>query len=265
MPLTQCPFCEHGNPADSKFCSECGGALHLVPCPRCGAVSQITATVCYQCGGQLQGRGTDALTPSSPVAEVPTPLPRWPSRVIVGTAALAAIAVLGYYTYRQRSPVDAPQPPAASSKAIAPAAAGFLDGDAAAGATKSTSAEDAAGLTGPATSPPGTLLAAPARAAANEPRAGRQPVKSQEAKAGEPEPFRPEACTEAAAALGLCATKPVQKKEPETAAAVEAVIKRPQTTDTGNAGGREPPRPQTCTEAVAALGLCTPKPTQRRE
>ena len=94
-------------------------------------------------------------------------------------------------------------------------------------------------------------------AAANEPRAGRQPVKSQEAKASEPEP----ACTEAVASLGLCAAKPVQKKEPETAAAVEAVIKRPQTTGTGNAGAQEPP----CTEAVAALGLCTPKPTQRRE
>ena len=172
MSLTQCPFCEHGNPADSKFCSECGGALHLVPCPRCGAVSQITATVCYQCGGQLRGGGTDALTPSSPVAEVSTPLAWRPSRVIVGTAGvivgtavLAAIAVLGYYTFRQRSYADAPQPPAASSDSSgpgAPATAGFLDGDAAAGATKSTSAEDDAGLTGPATSPSGTPPAAPA-------------------------------------------------------------------------------------------------------
>jgi hypothetical protein len=188
--------------------------------------------------------------------------------VIVGTAVLAAIAVLGYYTYQQRSLVGTPQPRAASSEAsdrVAPAGAGVLDGDAAAGATKSTSAEDDAVLTGPATSPSGTSPATPARAAANDPRAGRQPVKSQEAKASEPEPLRPEACTDAAAALGLCAAKPVQKKEPETAAAVEAAIKRPQTTDTGNAGGREPPNPQACTEAVAALGLCTPKPTQRRE
>ncbi len=291
MSLTRCPYCEHDNPADSKFCSDCGGALHLVPCPRCGAVSQVTATVCYQCRGPLAGRRTDALAPSSPAAEVSRSSPRRPSRVIVGTAVLAAIAVLGYYyTYRQRSLIDAPQPPAASSEASgrgAPAGAGVIDRDAGVGDTKSAEADNSSGLTSPATSPPETPLAGPTRAAANQPHAGRQPVETQGAKtaaaaitrpqavtrpqainadrAGERGPSRPEACTEAVAALGLCATKPVQKKEAETAAAVEAAIKRPQTTDAGKAGGQEPPLPQTCTEAVAALGLCTPKTTQRRE
>lgn len=203
---------------------------------------------------------------------------------IVGTAALAAITVLGYYTFRQSSLVGAAQPPAASSKASgrgAPASAGVIGRNALAGDTKSAGADDSAGLTGPATSPSGTPLADPARAVASQPRAGRQSVESQEAKAtaaaitrpqainagkaGERGPSRPEACTEAAAALGLCPAKPVQKKEVETAAAVEAGIKRPQTTDAGKASGQEPPRPQTCTEAVAALGLCTPRPTQRRE
>src|SRR5882672_240478 len=190
------------------------------------------------------------------------------SRVIAGTAVLAALVVVGYYTYRQRSLADAPQPPAASSEASgrgAPAGAGFIGRDAVADEPKSASADNSAGLTSLATSPPGTPLAATVRAAANQPRADRQPVKSQEAKASDPGPLRPEACTEAAAALGLCATKSVQKKETETAAAVEAAIKRPQTTGAGNAGAQEPPQPQTCTEAVAALGLCAPKPTQRRE
>jgi hypothetical protein len=130
-----------------------------------------------------------------------------------------------------------------------------------AGEPKSASADNSAGLTSLATSPPGTPLAAPVRAAANQPRADRQPVKSQEAKASEPGPSRAEVCTEAAATLGLCATKPAQKKDRETAA-VEAAPKRPQATD---AGAQEPPHPQTCTEGVAALGLCTPRPTQRRE
>jgi len=177
--------------------------------------------------------------------------------VIVGSAALAAVAVLGYYTYRQLSFADAPQPPAASSDASgrsAPAKAGFLDRNAAASDTKSAGVDDSAALTSSAASP------APLRAAADPPRAVRPPVKSEEAKASEPEPLRPEACTEAAAALGLCAMKSAQKKEPE-AAAVEAAIKRPQTAGAGKAGGQEP----TCTEAAAALGLCTPKPIQRRE
>ena len=284
MSLTRCPFCEHGNPADSKFCSECGGALHLVPCPHCGAVSEVTATVCYQCSGPLPGRTTDTLVASSPAAEVSGSLPRRPSRAIVGTAVLAAIAVLGYYSYRQRLPAEVPQPPAASGEASArgaAAGAGGVGRDAAADDTTPATADDSAVLTSPATSPSGTPLAAPARAAASQRRADQQPVESQEAKAaavpiarsqaidasreGERGPLRPEACTEAVAALGLCALKPVQKKEEETAAAVEAAIKRPQTTDAGKASGQEPPLPQTCTEAVAALGLCTPKTTQRGE
>ena len=253
MALTRCRYCEHDNPADSKFCSSCGGALtlppHLASCPRCGTVNPIRATVCCWCSGQLSGHRS-------------SPRPR--ARVIAGAAVLAAVSVLGYYTYRQLSLAEAPQPPAASSSSgrVAPAEAGFLDADAAAGDTKPAGADDGARPISPATSPSETPPAAPMRAAANQPRAGRQPVKSQEAKASEPGVFRPEACTEAAAALGLCATKSVQKKEPETAA-VEAAIKRPPTTGAGHAGGQEPTRPQTCTEAVAALGLCTQ--TQRRE
>jgi len=254
MSLIRCRYCEHDNPADSKFCGACGGALtlppHLASCPRCGTVNPVTATVCCWCSGQLSARRS---------------LPHGRSRAIVGTAVLAAVAVLGYYAYRQSSFADALQPPAASSDASgrgAPAGAAFLDGAAADGATKSVGADDGAGVTGPAISPSEPPPAAPMRAAVNQPRAGPQPVKSQEAKAGEPMPSRSEACTDAAAALGLCVTKSVQKKE---TTAVEGAIKRPQATGAGNAGGQEPPHPQTCTEGVAALGLCTPRPTQRRE
>jgi len=281
MSLNQCPFCEFANPAGSKFCSECGGALHLVPCPRCGAVSEIAATVCYQCRGPLPGCTSDALAPSSPAAEVSSSLPRRPPRMIVGTAVIAVITVLGYYSYRQRSLVEAPRAPAASSEADgrgAPAGAGVIGPDAASGGTIPARADDGAGLTSPATSPsetpPPKALADPARAAANQPPPGRQPVEAPAAKAaavaiarpqainagkeGERAPSRQEACTEAGAALGLCVARSVQKKE---TTAVEAAIKRPEATGAGNAGGQEPP----CTEAVAAVGLCTPKPTQRRE
>jgi hypothetical protein len=283
MSLNTCPFCDHGNSADAKFCSACGGALHLVPCPRCGAVSDVTATTCYQCHGQLPGRGTDALEPALPAAEASGPLPRRHARLMVGTVVVAAIAVLGYYGYRQRSLVDAHQPVAAGSEASGPGAtagAGVIRRNTAAGDTTSAKANDSA-PTSAAPSPPETPFAEPARAAAKPPRAGRQPVESREARVAaapikgsqtinagsvrEGGAFRPVVCTESVAALGLCPPESVQTKEAETAAAIKAPIARPQATDAGKAGGQEPPRQEACTEAVAALGLCTPGPTQRRE
>jgi len=273
--LIRCRYCEHDNPADSTFCSACGGALalppHLASCPRCGTVNPVKVTLCCWCGGPLSAR---------------RPLPHRRSRVIVGAAALAVVAALGYYTYRQSSYADAHQAPAASREPAgrpAPAAA-LLDEKNAADAPKPAGAEGAAAPAVPAAPPSANPPAAPVRAAApavpatppsanppaapvraapNQPRTARQPVKSQEAKAGE-SALRPQACTQAAAALGLCATKSIQKKEPETAA-VEAAIKRPTTTGGVDPGVQEPPRPPACTEALAALGLCAPKPTQRRE
>jgi len=272
-----CPFCDHGNPVDAKFCSACGGALHLVPCLRCGAVNDVAATACYQCHDRLPGRGTDALGPESPAAEVSRPLLHRHSRVIVGMAVIAAIAVLGYYGYRQRSLIDAPQPTAAGSEASEPGAtagAGVIRRDAAAGDTTPARADySAKPTTSPAISLPEALVADPSRAAAVQPRAGRQPVESREAKAAAAliarpqataagkaqrrEPPRPVACTESVAALGLCPPEFVQKKEVEKAAAIGAIA-RPQANVANKAGRQEPPRQEACTEAVAALGLCTP-------
>ena len=168
MAPNSCPFCEQVNPADAKFCNACGGALHLVPCPRCGAVNDVTASTCYQCHGQLSGRGTDARDPAQPTAEVSKPLPRAHFRVIVGTAVLAAIVLLGYYSYRQRSLDDAPQPPAASSEASGRggvAGAGVIGRDAAADDTTPAKADDIAQPASLATVPPETPLADPAPAA----------------------------------------------------------------------------------------------------
>ena len=227
MSLTRCPYCVHGNPADAKFCSACGGALHLPPylasCPRCGTVNPVKATECCWCRGQLSGRRS---------------LRRRPSRVITATAVLAAIAVLGYYTYHQGSLADTPQRPAASSEGggrEAPPDPGVIGRDVAAGDMESE-ADKGARLTSPATSPSGT----PAKAVAIT-----RPQAISAVKARERVQFRPEACTDASAALGLCTTKPVPKKE--------AIGAR-------KAGGQEPP----CTEAVAALGLCALNTNQKR-
>jgi hypothetical protein len=46
----QCPFCDHTNPADAKFCNECGSPLHLKPCKQCDAINDRSAKKCYNCG-----------------------------------------------------------------------------------------------------------------------------------------------------------------------------------------------------------------------
>ena len=296
MSFTRCPFCEHANPEAGKFCSECGGALHLAPCQKCGAVNQVSSSVCYQCRSPLQGRGVAAPAPSLPadlsdllpdslsgtfvskslpVAVVRESSPRRYSRVIIGTVVAVAIAALGYNVYRQRSLVDEPPPQVAGSEATdRAAAAGVVRRDAAVGASTSPSrAAPASAATSPVTS-----LAAPAHAAVDQPRTGSQPVETQRPKATVPAAARPqavsagkagpsvqEACTEAGAALGLCVMSPALKKAVETAAAVSTAVGRAPAAGSLQSGGQEPARPQECTEAVAALGLCPPGITQGRK
>lgn len=281
MFLNTCPFCEHGNPTDSKFCNACGGALHLLPCPRCGAVNDVTAAACYQCHGHLPGRGTDALDSAEPIADVSKPPPRPHSRIIVGAAVLATIAILAYYSYGQRWLAGTSQLPVANSGANgrgSPAEAGIVVRDAAARVTATVKVDDNTGAVRPATAARETPLPGATPAAANRPRVDREPSKSRESKAvatpiarakandvgsaGERGRLRPEACTEAVAALGLCTFKPAERKEAEKAATNKAEIARPQSAAVGKAGGQDLRQGETCTTAVAALGLCTPKLTR---
>ena len=216
MSLTKCQYCDHGNPAESKFCNACGATLTLAPCPHCGAVNQIKAMSCYQCRGALPGGRTDELAAAVPAAAVPAAVisesvPRRPARAIVGIAVLAAVGVLGYYAYRQQTPVGVPAPPTAGSEAKArgsPVDAGAIDK-----APANAVALDVATGTSPSEIPPAGTVRAPA--------------------------------------------KPVAAAAPAAA--------RPRATDTGKGPEQGPPRLGPCTEALAALGLCTLKPNQRRE
>ena len=162
-----------------------------------------------------------------------------------------------------------------------PAGAGAIGRDAEAGDTTPAKADDIAQPASPASLQPGTPLVERTPEAGGEQRADRETVELRQAKAaagppaspqaadgakaGRRAPPRQELCTEAAAALGLCTMTPDQKKQAEAAAAIKAAIARPEATDAGKAGGQEPPRQEACAEAVAALGLCTPAPTQRRQ
>jgi hypothetical protein len=295
MSLTQCPFCDHSNLADAKFCGECGGALHLAPCFRCGAVNQVTASSCYQCHHALSDRVPDApattapadapastrslpvtfLAESLPLAVFPQSPPRRRFRMVIDTLIVVAIAVLGYNAYQQhRSSAPAPEPPAASSEPSGrvPSASAVSRGVLTVPAGASSGAASATSL---------PSSAAPARAATEQSRSGRQAVESQQAagavtvatrrpqpvssaKGSAPAAVAQDACTEASAALGLCVMSPARKKAPANAAAggpaIGSVV-----TSRREAGAQDPGRPQGCTEAVAALGLCAPGNTQGRE
>jgi hypothetical protein len=280
MSLSACPFCSHGNPADAKFCSACGGQVNLVPCPHCAAVNDIVATTCYHCKRPLRGRANvvpDAAPGVAPVsvplaAPASRPVSRPTSRVLVGTLVLGTMAALGYIGYTQFFRI-APAPPptagSASSDRSGSVAAGVIGREVATGDVTPAKAEVPALPASPAAAPSEAPPADPAFVAPVLSRAARRAADAREAKeakaaadlvapspaadAGRPggqQQTRQEPCTAAAAALGLCVAKDVTGADA-----------RAQAGDTGKAaGGQEPPRQQVCTEAVAALGLCTPGP-----
>lgn len=266
MSLTQCPFCEHGNPADAKFCNCCGGTLTLAPCPRCGAVNEVGASSCYQCHGKLGSE--DALRLPVPAA-APTPSFRRRPRMIAGAALLAAMVAIGYYASRPTPPDNAAVPvnlQAETKVRTDPSAAapivGVKAGNGKAEAPP-TGANPPAAITGAGRNPaaqPKPVAAAPAVPPQPVPAAPADARAAQTAKAdrsGERTATRPQPCTPAVAALGLCTLSPAQQKDAQAPA--PAIITRPATLS-ADTGSKEP-----CTEAVAALGLCAPKPTERKE
>src|SRR5439155_21615060 len=75
-----CPQCGHPNPADAKFCSDCGAALEL-RCPRCGRGSARESRFCTECG--------EALRPTSARAAPQSYTPRHlAERILTSRSAL---------------------------------------------------------------------------------------------------------------------------------------------------------------------------------
>jgi Double zinc ribbon len=271
MSVTQCRFCNHVNPAGSKYCSECGGALHLLPCPHCGAVSQVTATVCYQCHAQLPWHTADAPDRSSPSAAASRPTMHRRTTVIASAAVVAAIAVSGYYAYRQAPVADtAPLPVAGSttSGSVTHADTVVIEG-------KIGAVDDA-----PAAEPEPAQIPAvsPAPVSAQPVRRSPQPARSAGgADAVKPTERSPSispvgvatqtsssvaACTEPVAALGLCILKPGPTGDTRTAA-IKGAGAPGQALDSAKTSAGESSRQESCPEAQAALGLCRPRSSQR--
>ncbi|MDH3320244.1 MAG: hypothetical protein OEO84_11230 [Betaproteobacteria bacterium] len=180
--------------------------------------------------------------------------------------AIAAIAVTGYYGYRQSSLVEVPQPAAASGARRADAAP--------------VKSDETAQPVSPPAAPLETPIADRAPVVETEPRADRESEKSRPANAAAGQIARPrasaagkarnqqlrqEVCTQSVEALGLCTMTPEERRQAEAVAALKAASARPEATGPGPAGALEAPRPEPCTEAVEALGLCARGSTQRSE
>ncbi len=56
MRVQQCPYCEHSNPVEAKFCNDCGSPLHLKPCPACATLADSGAEACPSCGAAFPDR-----------------------------------------------------------------------------------------------------------------------------------------------------------------------------------------------------------------
>ena len=48
--IVLCGRCEASNPADARFCNQCGTSLLTQKCPECGAMLTPVARFCNQCG-----------------------------------------------------------------------------------------------------------------------------------------------------------------------------------------------------------------------
>jgi len=232
-PSTRCPYCAHVSPDDSKFCNECGAALHLAPCPHCGAVNDVSLMdVCARCNGDLRptaepapeelGKAEQAGQAEAPekteapdesvvtalFAEPPLRAPAvkarpWP--LLLGVAMLmVGASVAAYIGYQQRSA------PSAKSVAIT------------------------------------DVVAPEARKV--------QPATAPDSPAERPLPTRSVDVT--ATAFAPKPVPPVPRLKPPN----KVVITRPPAesarTATRNAVTPPPPTIGPCTDAVAALGLC---------
>lgn len=171
---------------------------------------------------------------------------------IVGSAALVVFAVSGYYVYRWVSDSSLVADRAgeggnrvATGTVAEPAA--NLDAGAPTGSTPSTLATPAIAV------PPPTSGVTAVRPGTVDPGEARGPTT--------------------AAVVGSVGSNATQRRSgadakdvsPGTAPAAPAAVARPRAVEAGAAFELQRPRVGPCTEAVAALGLCTREPAQGRE
>ncbi len=298
-----CPYCDHLSPPDSKFCNECGAALHLQPCPHCGSVNDITkSSVCGRCHGDLQLLPGNSHADTQPADEEPSLAPPEPAPKPAAAAALVTppdaerlpqaqpeflapqrspalplilLAVLlgaGYFAYQAWTPAADTRPPAKSSES----------------SSTDASTSPAARRPPAAVAAPAPEQSRPAEAAAsnNETLRPLGPGEAGSAATGsaigaaigsaaspktEPSGLLPPAvprASNASNASGSAAKpmpRPVAKTEPDSSSSTPppAPLSSRQRSEALQGLDLKKPQIKQCTDAVAALGLCAPE-TQPR-
>jgi class 3 adenylate cyclase len=81
----QCPACRHENPAQAKFCLECGARL-VVSCANCRTELPRSAKFCLECGERVTSAGATMVLPSASL-EAYTPK-HLAERILTAKAAL---------------------------------------------------------------------------------------------------------------------------------------------------------------------------------
>ena len=248
----------------------------VIVLPEGGAYAPDPASASAEMVIELPEGGTDAPDPALASAETPRPLSRPPMRLTAGrwaagAAALAVLAILGYQVYKMFSSFDLPFEKVPLSTAVSggaterrePGASGTIGRDAAAGEASVAKVDR---NVAPLAAPASTTKAVPRDAALTpaEPRRASRRAATARA-ASERELPRAEPCTEAIAAIGLCSPGLGPAAQAETAAAAGTAIALPQESVARKAVERAQPPAVPCTEAVAALGLCTAESIQRKE
>ena len=258
----QCPFCGKGNPRGAKFCSECGGALHLAPCPRCGAVNDVVATECYQCRSPLREQSADAAVP--PLTDSPraaSTLRGMSARLVAMTAMISiGTVVLGYSAFRvissERSSMSAMTLPFAKPLAMprpdaVPAAVAVPEVPKESAATPGVTDVDKGAV----------QKRRPRPAGPTKSRSAAQPAGVVHKAAA---PTAAEACPAEIAALDLCGPDPGKLAPARTAASGETNAGLPP-----QARGRIQTGTQSeareCAAGVAALGLCPSDSNLRKD
>jgi hypothetical protein len=321
----ECMFCNHVNPANSKFCSQCGSPLHLMPCAQCGTINNLTTRKCRHCGADFPGRrrtGSPAVDPVVTLSQAtlqpqfepaalaegaseleqlkaqfpstaeareaslsPAPVllrresaitlagprvamtkrsTRRRSAVIVG--AVVGVAFAGFYLYQQYAMVQERDLGAADAEWRRGASVGYRGSigkpvpNPAGGTIPAAAASAAASPTLASSVEQAPLSVPPAHPASGQTDSilrgdALKKIEPPANEASQPVPL-------AAAVRGAGDKRATVRKAPDSAAAAALIppppVVRPNPAEAPTR--LERPRLGPCTEAVAALGLCTPEP-----
>ena len=217
--VTKCLACGFGNKPGDLACAACGSSLHLKLCASCEAINASRAEQCHACGAAFaKPQEKKALAGLSPA--VAKPAPRRQQLVALILLPVVATLVLAYYVYRGTFWVEE------ARHANAPAA------------PKAPPAPQPASAPAPQKAP----VAAEAPA---EPKVARPIVAPAKSIATESAPSP-------APTSRITHTRRQAPESVVTAPSAPAAVK-----SSVRPVSAPKPTSETCTDPVAALGLCT--------